>query len=719
MMSRSPRRSSPPVAGCGAKTKTETFNFTGALQTFTVPVGVTHIFVEANGAQGGTGATGGNASSGGTGGLGSSASGVLNVTPGQVLNVFVGGQGVAPAGGFNGGGNGGSTNAGGGGGASDVRLGGIAESNRILIAGGGGGGGRAGCQTTGINGGAGGGPNGANGADSPNGGAGRGATQATGGAAGIGCAGFLGQPGGTATTGTGANGGAGQSCCCSGAPSVPGGGGGGGGFLGGGGGGGGSAGTTSCSGNDKGAGGGGAGGSNFADPAFIGAASQFSVNLGNGSIRICYMSAQDDIAFVPPGAATLIDVKRNDPIDITNTATLTIATPPQHGTATVVDGKIRYTPSGPLPPGGDTFQYSFMGTATVTVLELNSFAGTYDGLAIDPAASPGEESHARTGFVRVTLAKSGAFTGTLLLAGRKLSPAVRAGFSGSNSKLEIAGDTARIAARVPGGEVILRFQLNSATGDITGTVDSTSAMTLSRQTPQGARAGLYTLLIDPDGNVNTPRGTGFAAVKIGTSGLISIAGKTADGAPFTCASGLHPDATFPLYAPLYKGKPNELGSLRGTLAFSSPPPAPGDAQGILSAFKPSRPKDKSYANGFALSQSALLARFNPPVPDSFVLALNAGTDNCGMNIDGGNFAAINTVFTLTSKNTSVFSQPNATKLSLKLNVKNGTFTGSFIHPTSKKPTPLAGALLQNAVSGAGFFVGPGLEEGGRIIIGAP
>jgi hypothetical protein len=64
----------------------------------------------------------------------------LTVTPGETLNIYVGGTGTGTTGGYNGGGTvGGSTSYGGGGGASDIRQGGTALANRIIVAGGGGG----------------------------------------------------------------------------------------------------------------------------------------------------------------------------------------------------------------------------------------------------------------------------------------------------------------------------------------------------------------------------------------------------------------------------------------------------------------------------------------------------------------------------------------------------------------------------------------------------
>ena len=60
----------------------------------------------------------------------------LAVVPGEILNVFVGGQGgTGGTAGFNGGGAGGDGFGGGGGGASDIRRGGTA----LVVAGGGGG----------------------------------------------------------------------------------------------------------------------------------------------------------------------------------------------------------------------------------------------------------------------------------------------------------------------------------------------------------------------------------------------------------------------------------------------------------------------------------------------------------------------------------------------------------------------------------------------------
>lgn len=120
---------------------TQIFSYTGALQQFIVPNRVTAIQVAAIGAKGGTGATGQ------AGGAGANITTTINVTPGQVLYIVVGGfpgqsatakYGFAGAGGvaYNTANNGGA-----GGGLSGVfTSSNPANSNAIVVAGGGGGG---------------------------------------------------------------------------------------------------------------------------------------------------------------------------------------------------------------------------------------------------------------------------------------------------------------------------------------------------------------------------------------------------------------------------------------------------------------------------------------------------------------------------------------------------------------------------------------------------
>ena len=144
-----------------SQTTTVPFSYTGALQTWTVPSCVTTITVTVNGAQGG-----GTNPPNPNGGLGAIVTATLAVTPGQILQVNVGGQGSTPTAGWNGGGAGQTANtvadaSYGGGGASDIRITPYALANRLIVAAGGGGmsggdidqfGGIGDCNTGGIGG---------------------------------------------------------------------------------------------------------------------------------------------------------------------------------------------------------------------------------------------------------------------------------------------------------------------------------------------------------------------------------------------------------------------------------------------------------------------------------------------------------------------------------------------------------------------------------------
>ncbi len=249
----------------------QTFSYTGSMQTFTVPNCVTSVNITCNGAAGGDGHNPGNQPKG-QGGI---ASGTLSVTPGQTLYIYVGGQGQRSSsspmqGGWNGGGNGynyGNTGwtCAGGGGASDVRSGGTALANRVIVAGGGGGGGSGSWGNGG--GGNGGGNSGANGYDVGGGGYGgdrhgKGGTQNSGGAGGSDLSG--GSAGSAGTLGFGGNASTGSNTLASG---------GGGGYYGGGGG--------------SYHGGGGGGGSSYTGGVTNGSTSSGGIT-GNGSVVITW-----------------------------------------------------------------------------------------------------------------------------------------------------------------------------------------------------------------------------------------------------------------------------------------------------------------------------------------------------------------------------------------------------------------------------------------------
>ena len=106
----------------GSWGQTTTFDYTGAIDTYTVPAGVTSISIQAYGGQGGND----------NGGLGAGIYGEFTVVPGDVLNIVVGQQGIVN--------NCGGGDASGGGGGGTFVWDPDAPALPMIAAGGGGGG---------------------------------------------------------------------------------------------------------------------------------------------------------------------------------------------------------------------------------------------------------------------------------------------------------------------------------------------------------------------------------------------------------------------------------------------------------------------------------------------------------------------------------------------------------------------------------------------------
>lgn len=281
-----------------SQTLTATFNYTGSVQTWTVPACVYCLVVDVRGAQGG-GILANPYAGSGQGGRGARVQhNCIAVTPGQVLEIRVGECPTGFTGGYNGGGNGHNSSpvqmqSKGGGGATDIRIAPYAIGNRIVVAAGGGG--RSGgsqqtnFQASGGNGGC---ATGVTGAGSPfTGTGGGGASQTAGGTGGPPWGG--GQWGTAGSIGQGGNGGFFPTAA---------GGGGGGGLYGGGGGGG----DNCCTGaNGGGAGGGGS-----------------SLTPAAGTCTLGFQSGHGQVVITYTGGGNMITVSNTGPYCAGNTIQL-------------------------------------------------------------------------------------------------------------------------------------------------------------------------------------------------------------------------------------------------------------------------------------------------------------------------------------------------------------------------------------------------------------
>ncbi len=393
--------------GFSQGSNTVTFNYTGSVQSWTVPNCVTSIDVTVAGGQGGMGGT--SQGSQVPGGAGTVVTATIPVTPGQVIDLTVGGEGNWPSGtgGWPGGGNGwpGSSTygpSGGGGGYSGIEIGGT----WYLIAAGGGG--SSGGDNYAVTGGGGGCLVGQNGPGSIfTGSGGGGGTQTAGGAGGPPWGGGQwGTAGGYLQGGTG------------GYYPYASGGGGGGGYYGGGGGGG----DNCCPGAN---GGGAGGGGSSLLPAGAGCTAASNTN-GDGYITITYIGglnavasntgpycSGDDIQLSSGGGATYNWTGPNGYTSTQQNPVITASTTADAGTYQVIV-------TDPNCPGADTATTTVVVNPTPTanpIADQTVCNGSSTTAVTFSSSTPGTSYNWTNNNTNIGLGASGtgnipAFTGT-------------------------------------------------------------------------------------------------------------------------------------------------------------------------------------------------------------------------------------------------------------------------------------------------------------------
>ena len=321
--------------------------------------------------------------------------------------------------------------------------------------------------------------------------------------------------------------------------------------------------------------------------------------------------------------------------------------------------------------------------------------GTYNGLFY-PATS---QTVSNSGYFTLTLADSGAFSGRLMLAGSTTN------FTGA---FDIAGQ-AQLSVRMPGsGPLQLTLFFSPSERSIDGWVSSSVWQGELRSDLAAANnsfAGGYTMLVPGSGDAAaSPPGTGAGTVTVSAAGTVTVSGTLAEGTAISQTTGAAADGSWPLYVSLYGGR----GLLFGPMKCNSNAPALW--------IKPSVPTDRYYSNGFAVTESVIVARYTPPTIGQSVLKWTNGAAVIG----GGNLSAPLSSQVILSNNLVRVVGKSISNLSLTITLANGLFSGTFIHPVTRKSVTVKGALLQDPASvypipSGGWFLGT--NQGGSLQMG--
>jgi hypothetical protein len=205
--------------------------------------------------------------------------------------------------------------------------------------------------------------------------------------------------------------------------------------------------------------------------------------------------------------------------------------------------------------------------------------------------------------------------------------------------------------------------------------------------------------------------------------VIVLSGNLSDGAAITPqAALLGMNGDWPLYSQLYRGtyvyttnailKTNieYKGALMGWINFTniSPPGLKGTVTWIKSV---GAPTNLLYPNGFTNQIELLGSGYGAPKIGTRVLNWTNGT----ISLSGGDLTNILTsAIRLGTNNILTVTSLNTNNIGLTLSVPNGIFSGSFLHPITKRTTAVRGAVLQNENGGGGYFLGT--NRAGTILL---
>ena len=339
-------------------------------------------------------------------------------------------------------------------------------------------------------------------------------------------------------------------------------------------------------------------------------------------------------------------------------------------------------------------------------------AGKWNGLILDDP-----RTHQHTGGILMEVATNGAYSGKLTYGGKSWP------YRGILHTDGTAGDST--IPRKNLSPLHLSFTWDpvkhSITGTLTdGTVPSTfvahHALFTTSSRPTGSQRplpaqwlGKITALFAADPTAG-PIGSGSAAGTVTGSGSVKLAGKFADGTPFSTGNYLSLTGDLPFHIPLYKGR----GSTTGWLIWRRSLPTT-DFTGSLTTFRPANPEDLTFSTGWPDGATLTVqgSYFTPPraarspfpatLPFPALLAddLNG---NATLTLDGAGYLANTRELHITPLGKLTLTSQANEKLTLTLK-NNGLLTGTAT--SDKTKTTLHGAILQKSNRGAGFTLTKG------------
>jgi hypothetical protein len=368
--------------------------------------------------------------------------------------------------------------------------------------------------------------------------------------------------------------------------------------------------------------------------------------------------------------------------------------------ATPASGSVFAGWSGSIVSGSPTLSFAMQNGLS---LQANFIPNPFGPVAAAHYGLLTSGSAEQDGLVRITLSSNGVFTG------RVQFPGAGYGFIGRLN----ADGTATVTIPRHGLTpltVTVQADLTGGTGDITGTVsDGTSSFSFTdssssfnARTAPAPQAGRYTLVLTPDSTSGTsaPQGNGYAAVVVHTNGDATVAGRLADGTPYSAAGHVTKDGSLAIYT-VPSASPRG-SSLNGLVTFRGTDVS--DLDGAFTWRKGSNTRDAYYPHGFSTQLPSVGSLYTRPVSGIKPLALTSGTATAGLG-EGNLAQPINVPMDVTSTDKATMLIPGSPDLQFKINPLSGTVSGSFLLPDGTVTHSLRGVVFQKQKSAFGYFLG--------------
>jgi len=209
--------------------------------------------------------------------------------------------------------------------------------------------------------------------------------------------------------------------------------------------------------------------------------------------------------------------------------------------------------------------------------------------------------------------------------------------------------------------------------------------------------GRYTIRMAGTGNGSvTPGGDGFATATVDANGKVKLAGKLADGTPFTSGTALSRSGGWPLFVSTHRGK----GVMMGWMRCASPPDI---ADASVTWLRSAVSNAQYYPTGFRVSAPASGSAYtNGAVSPGSMLVIASG---------GGLTAPLTNHVSLSTDGRYVAADPALALL--KLNLNSGVFSGAFM--SGGTGYRFDGVMLQKQNHGAGYFLGTSSSGNIRVL----